>query len=372
MPSSTGYLEEWPPLEHRSRVVRDENAPQNVPAPRGGPTPQTRERVGNQEPAPPQQRRQQGPPMLKEKLQQPRRQSEQLNQQVPILRNLAAAPPPRPLRATQRAQGPGMTSLPRPAQEQEQVQEIRIHSSGPIPANSPAQSPSNVRQADALPVWPAPLNISSDQYLPPSRTTRAGIDTPAPSAFPPTVGPTFTTPTGPDLGPSPGPALHIVNSSQNVASPPPTSPSLTRGISPTNAGPRAPIVRRPIDLPLLRNDEWKKYPEVDVRIGPAFAKHVTIKHIYISVKDFGDVDMITLDADTSGQRQGSARVRFRKVFQPFWEKMTLDVGSGPVQVRLERPRGAVVVQSRVNPSKCYPSKLVDTFSVLCCWQVVSS
>jgi len=119
-------------------------------------------------------------------------------------------------------------------------------------------------------------------------------------------------------------------------------------------------MHQPIQLPLLRNADWRKYPEVEVRIGPMLPKHITIKHIYIAVKTFGEVDMIFLDVDTRGLRQGTAKVRFSKVYVPFWEDMRLDLGSGPIPVRLEKPRGGLSVQSRVNPSKLYPSKLVDT------------
>jgi hypothetical protein len=123
---------------------------------------------------------------------------------------------------------------------------------------------------------------------------------------------------------------------------------------------KAPHVH-PRNEPFFINDEWKKQPDVTVFFGPGLSKFVTVKDIFVTIKDFGTVEMIDLIVDNNGDRTGKALARLSNVTTPFWESGSINFGFGFGRVPMKkRPyMGASTVASKSNPSKIYPAKLVS-------------
>ncbi|KAA8912907.1 RNA dependent RNA polymerase-domain-containing protein [Sphaerosporella brunnea] len=113
----------------------------------------------------------------------------------------------------------------------------------------------------------------------------------------------------------------------------------------------------PCNQPFLRNEEWRKQPDVTVRFGPKLSPSISVKDIFLRIRDFGTVEMIDLLIDDDGRKIGKALVRFSNVRTPFWEAGWINFGSGTVGMKLERYKGASTVPSPSNPSKLYPAKL---------------
>jgi len=114
--------------------------------------------------------------------------------------------------------------------------------------------------------------------------------------------------------------------------------------------------------PLLRNEEWRQYSEVSILIGgfgSSLSPHVSIRDIYRTLYQYGTIEMIQFVVDPSGHKTGKARVRFSKVIVPFWESGNIDFGAGPTRTILQKPQGLEVIQSRVNPSRTFPVKMVS-------------
>lgn len=110
----------------------------------------------------------------------------------------------------------------------------------------------------------------------------------------------------------------------------------------------------PCNQPFLRNEEWRKQPDVTVRFGPKLSPSISVKDIFLRIRDFGTVEMIDLLIDDDGRKIGKALVRFSNVRTPFWEAGWINFGSGTVGMKLERYKGASTVPSPSNPSKLYP------------------
>jgi hypothetical protein len=123
---------------------------------------------------------------------------------------------------------------------------------------------------------------------------------------------------------------------------------------------KAPHVH-PRNEPFFINEEWKKQPDVTVFFGPGLNKFVTVKDIFVTIKDFGTVEMIDIIVDNNGDRTGKALARLSNVTTPFWESGSIIFGFGFGRVPMKKLpyMGASTVASKSNPSKIYPAKLVS-------------
>lgn len=126
-------------------------------------------------------------------------------------------------------------------------------------------------------------------------------------------------------------------------------------------------------IPLLRNEEWKKHKEVNVRIGPNLSPHVAIIDIFRLLKNYGLMERIELLISRSeGVKTGYAAVRFSECFYPFWESSPIEFFEfGPTRVVYQKPGGnRAFVAGKVDSSRKFPSMLVSLSPCLVCVSIL--
>lgn len=180
---------------------------------------------------------------------------------------------------------------------------------------------------------------------PPSR--RSSISSRGPIVLQPGLPPLF-----PAIAPTVSPTV----------SPPPrqvdlASPNLPYQPSAMGNHDRSPRGNPNRAQPLLMQDDWKRYPEKMVFIR-GLAGSITIKDIFLTLRQFATIEMIELMLDGRGDKTGEAKLRCTTVLDPFWEKL-IDFGNGPLRMRLGKLSMPAVIPSRVNPSKIFPEKFVS-------------
>ncbi|KAL7267947.1 hypothetical protein RUND412_009448, partial [Rhizina undulata] len=74
-------------------------------------------------------------------------------------------------------------------------------------------------------------------------------------------------------------------------------------------------------LTLRSEEEWRKYDEISITVGPGAPTWFNALHMYNLFMIYGDVETVKLFENGTGVRDGYGRVTFTHVRRPFWEKL---------------------------------------------------
>lgn len=175
----------------------------------------------------------------------------------------------------------------------------------------------------------------------------------------------------PPLGPrSPGTQVFLNGSlpGQKVESGPTRRPSPpTR--NPSRGGyPRASFVQAPPQadrrtMPIMRNEEWRKWPRVTVKLS-GLPLSVETYDLYIEFEQFGDLEMIQIHENDRAIKTGQATIRFMNpVTSAFWEEpfewQTDKMKPVSQQnIKLQPPTRSYKIISPVNQNRVYPEIFV--------------
>ncbi|KAI5779080.1 RNA dependent RNA polymerase-domain-containing protein [Geopyxis carbonaria] len=94
---------------------------------------------------------------------------------------------------------------------------------------------------------------------------------------------------------------------------PPENPRKAYTTKTPNFGPRL--------QPILKDDEWRKYPEVQVYIGPGVPTTVGLRTILAEFRQYGSMEYMSYDS-------GMIKIRMSEVHTAFWDKGVITLESG--------------------------------------------
>ena len=153
--------------------------------------------------------------------------------------------------------------------------------------------------------------------------------------------------------------------------------SLTMNGSPSSMGRYHSNKSRPLPSPISgashvrpsgpfarRQDDWTHWMELAVFLFQ-LPSNVTTKDLWLALKDEGQIVTIELFEDTTGTRNGKARVRFSPPpARAFWQggRCSIKVGgsAAPIQVeiQLENQKRTFLAASPVDPQVKYPEVMI--------------
>lgn len=110
--------------------------------------------------------------------------------------------------------------------------------------------------------------------------------------------------------------------------------------------------------PILKDEEWRKYPEVQVHIGPGVPATVGLRTILAEFRQYGSMEYMSYDS-------GMVKIRMSDVHIAFWDKGVITLESGaiyPIKL-LKQMTNFFHISSPVDHNKFYSDRFVSRPSI---------